>query len=80
MNQEVGAQCKAVGGSTRYSGGRSVTRRHSMGDSQTVSIKSADASVFWTKNCTCVPGSLLKHCNSKKLESATSIGEWLNTL
>lgn len=37
MNQEVGAQCKAVGGSTRYSGGRSVTGRHSMGDSQCLS-------------------------------------------
>lgn len=46
MNQEVGAQCKAVGGSTRYSGGRSVTRRHSMGDSQTVSVRSANASAF----------------------------------
>lgn len=46
MNQEVGAQCKAVGGSTRHSGGRSVTRRHSMGDSQTVSVRSANASAF----------------------------------
>lgn len=59
---------------------------NNMEDSQTVSVKSANAQTFQVSNATSEHFPIYKDlhfsiiCNSKKMETATNIGQWLNIL